>query len=115
LENSIAKFWGDWSQNILRKRPDNWRDNSWAQHHGGLTRRSLWSTFWLLRIRHSSAILLTHRTSLSVIFFLFPKMKLKLKGRSFDSIKEIQTVLQDVIKTLTRNDFQKCFRSWKSR
>jgi hypothetical protein len=42
-------------------------------------------------------------------------MKLKLKGRRFDSIEEIQTESQDVMKTLTRNDFQQCFRSWKSR
>jgi len=34
-------------------------------------------------------------------FFLFPKMKLKLKGRHFDSFKEIQTVLQNVMKRLT--------------
>jgi hypothetical protein len=41
-------------------------------------------------------------------------MKLKLKGRRFDDIKEIQTVSLNVMKTLTRNDCQKCFRSWKS-
>jgi hypothetical protein len=39
---------------------------------------------------------------------------LKLKGRRFDSIEEIQTESQDVLNTLTRNDFQQCFRSWKS-
>jgi hypothetical protein len=33
-------------------------------------------------------------------------MKLKLKGRRFDSIKEIQTESQDTMKMLTRNDFQ---------
>jgi hypothetical protein len=33
-------------------------------------------------------------------------MKLKLKGRSFDSIEEIQNESQDVMETLTRNDFQ---------
>jgi hypothetical protein len=47
-------------------------------------------------------------------FLLFPKMKLKLKGRRFDSLEEIQTESQDVMKTLTPNDFQQCFRSCKS-
>jgi hypothetical protein len=42
-------------------------------------------------------------------------MKLKLEGRCFDSIEEIQTESQDAMKSLTRNDFQLCFRSWKSR
>jgi hypothetical protein len=42
-------------------------------------------------------------------------MKLKLKRRRFDSTEEIQTESQNAMKTLTRNDFQKCFLSWKSR
>jgi hypothetical protein len=42
--------------------------------------------------------------------FLFPKMKLKLKEQRFDSNDEIQTESQDVMKILTRNDFQQCFR-----
>jgi hypothetical protein len=63
----------------------------------------------------SSPTLPIHRTSPHVIFFLFSEMKLKLKGRRFDSITEIHTVSQNAMKTLTRNDFQKCFRSGKSR
>ena len=41
-------------------------------------------------------------------------MKLKVKGQRFESFEEIQTKLQNVMKTLTRNDFHKCFLSWKS-
>jgi hypothetical protein len=36
-------------------------------------------------------------------FFLFPKMKLKLKGRR--TIEEIQAESQRMIDTLTENDF----------
>jgi len=43
------------------------------------------------------------------------KMKLQLKGRHIDSIKESQTKLQNMIKMVMQNDFQKCFQSWKSR
>jgi hypothetical protein len=32
-------------------------------------------------------------------FFLFPKMKLKLKGRRFDTIEEIQAESQRVLNT----------------
>jgi hypothetical protein len=42
-------------------------------------------------------------------------VKLKLKGRRFDSIEEIQIESQEVMKMLPQNVFQKCFRSWKSR
>jgi hypothetical protein len=47
--------------------------------------------------------------------FLFPKMKLKLKGRRFENIEYIQAELQDMMKMLMQNDFQRCFQSWKSR
>jgi hypothetical protein len=47
-------------------------------------------------------------------FFLFPKIKLKIKGRRFESTEDIQAESQDVMKMLTQNGFQQCFRSWKS-
>jgi hypothetical protein len=40
-------------------------------------------------------------------FYLFPKIKLKLKGRRFDTIEEIQVESQRVLDTLPEKDFQK--------
>jgi predicted acetyltransferase len=48
-------------------------------------------------------------------FFLFPKMKLKLKGVWFDSIEEIQAESQKVLDTLTQKDFQEAFQKWRRR
>jgi hypothetical protein len=39
-------------------------------------------------------------------FFLFPKIKLKLKGRGFDTIEEIQPESQRVLDSVTEKDFQ---------
>jgi transposase len=47
--------------------------------------------------------------------FLFPKMKLKLKGRRFDTIEEIQAESQRVLDTLTDKDFQEAFQKWRRR
>jgi len=44
-------------------------------------------------------------------FFLFPKMKLKLKGRQFDTVEEIQAEMQKVLDTLTEKDFMKRFKN----
>jgi hypothetical protein len=44
-------------------------------------------------------------------FFLFPKMILKLKGRWFDTIEEIQAESQRVFDTLTENTSWKLFRN----
>jgi len=46
-------------------------------------------------------------------FFLFPKLKLKLKGRQFDTIEEIQAKSQRVPDTLTEKDFQGAFQKWR--
>jgi hypothetical protein len=48
-------------------------------------------------------------------FFIFPTMKLKLKGRRFDTIEEIQAELQRVLDTLTEKDFQEAFLKWLRR
>ena len=37
-------------------------------------------------------------------FFLFPKLKMKLKGRRFQTLEEIQAELQAVLNTLREND-----------
>jgi hypothetical protein len=42
-------------------------------------------------------------------------MTFRLKGRRFYKIEEIQAELQEVLKTLTLEDFQGCMESWKNR
>jgi hypothetical protein len=48
-------------------------------------------------------------------FFLFPKMKLKLKGRQFDTTEVIQAESQRVLDALTEKDFQEAFQKWGRR
>jgi histone-lysine N-methyltransferase SETMAR len=46
-------------------------------------------------------------------FFLFLKLKMKLKGQRFQTVEEIQAELQAVLNTLRENDFQECFKNWQ--
>jgi hypothetical protein len=48
-------------------------------------------------------------------FFLFPKMKLKLKGRRFGTTEEIQAESQTVLDTVTEKYFQEAFQKWRRR
>ena len=48
-------------------------------------------------------------------FFLFPKMKLQLKGRRFDRLEDIQRESQDVLGKLREQDFQHPFQQWQRR
>jgi hypothetical protein len=40
-------------------------------------------------------------------------MKIKLKGRRFDTVEEIQAGTQTVLKTLTQKHFQNAFKKWQ--
>lgn len=48
-------------------------------------------------------------------FFLFPRMKMQLKGRRFGTVDEIQFASQTVLDTLTPEDFQGAFQEWQKR
>jgi hypothetical protein len=52
---------------------------------------------------------------LALCDFLFPKIKLKLKGHRFDTIEEIQAESQRMIDTLTEKDFREAFQKWRRR
>jgi hypothetical protein len=39
--------------------------------------------------------------------FLFPRLKIKLKGRHFDTVEVIEAELRAMLSTLTEHDFQK--------
>ena len=43
-------------------------------------------------------------------FYMFPKMKLRLKGQRFVTIEEIQAEWKQVLNTLTLADFIECFQ-----
>ena len=47
--------------------------------------------------------------------YVFPKMKLRLKGRHFVSIEEVQAESQQVLNTLTPADFTERFKKWQNR
>jgi hypothetical protein len=46
-------------------------------------------------------------------FFLFPNMKIKFKGRRFDTVEEIQVETQTVLNILTEKHFRGAFQRWQ--
>jgi len=48
-------------------------------------------------------------------FWLFPKVKMTKKGKRFESIQDIEAATTAQLKTLTKEDFQNCFRKWQER
>ena len=81
-------------ENVWRKRPDQWRSNTWLLHHDNapahaalLTRRFLTDNNMTLVPHPPYSPDLAHSD-----FFLFPKRKMKLKGWRFQT-EEIQAEL----------------------
>jgi hypothetical protein len=60
--------------------------------------------------------LFTLPTNQSLLPLISPvsKMKSNLEERRFESTEEIRSKSLDVMKMLAQNDFDQCFRSWKS-
>jgi hypothetical protein len=48
-------------------------------------------------------------------FSLFSRLKIKLKGRHFDTIEVLEAESQAVLNTLTEHNFQDTFRKWQKR
>jgi hypothetical protein len=90
-------------ENIWCKCPDKWCNNSRALHHDNILAHALLIVLQFLASTNTTVI--PHPPyspdPASCDFFLFPKMKLKLKGQRFDSIEEIQTESQDMMKMQT--------------
>jgi hypothetical protein len=48
-------------------------------------------------------------------FSLFPQLKIKLKGRRFDTTDVLEAESQAVLNTLTEHNFQDAFKKWQKR
>ena len=103
-------------ENVRRKRPDQWRNNTWLLHHDNapsyaalLTRRFL---------TNNNMTVVPHPPYSPDLapsdFSYFQNRKMKLKGRRFQT-EEIQAESQAVLNTLRENDFQECFKNWQRR
>ena len=48
-------------------------------------------------------------------YFLFPKLKMRLKGRRFQVIEDIKKELPRDLKAIPKSAYEKCFQSWTER
>jgi hypothetical protein len=46
-------------------------------------------------------------------FYLFPKLKSRVKCCHFQTLDSVQNAVTDAIKTLTKANFQSCYEAWK--
>jgi histone-lysine N-methyltransferase SETMAR len=76
---------------VRRRRPKIWQEQTWQLHHdNALPHTSVLTQQFLAKQEMAVIPHLLYSPDLTPFdFFLFPKMKLKLKGRRFDTTEEI--------------------------
>ena len=104
-------------ENVRRKRPDEWWNNTWLLHHDNAPAHAALLTGSFLT--DNNMTVMPHPPFSPDLapsdFFFFPKLKMKLKGRRFQTLEEIQAESQAVLNTLRETDFQECLKKWQRR
>ncbi len=102
---------------IRKKRREKWQ-NGWLLHHDNApSHTSFKVTNFLVRHGISCVSQPPYSPDLAPAdFWIFPKLKSRLKGERFTSITEIQTVTKQAIRALPPDEFRQCFQQfWVNR
>jgi transposase len=102
---------------VRRKRPDLWAATTWQLHHDNAPAHSshLIQTFLA---KHSIPVVRQAPYSPDMApcdFWLFPKLKMPLKGTRFEAREDIMRNATAQLNTIPKDAFQKCFQQWRDR
>ncbi|UYV75640.1 hypothetical protein LAZ67_13000817 [Cordylochernes scorpioides] len=102
---------------VRLKRPKRWQNNDWILHVGNARPHTAHVVLQFLA-KHST-IQIPHPPYSPDLapndFFLYPKLKMNLKGRKFDNVDMIQAESKATLRNLSKSDFISCFDNWKKR
>lgn len=99
---------------ICKKRPDLWKENSWILHHeNAASHNSIVVSEFLNRNATNRIEQPPFSPDLAPCdFFLFPKLKLALRKTIFKSIEEIEQKTTKELKAIPKKSFEKCMNDW---
>jgi len=102
-------------ENVQHKRPQKWQHQNLIMHHDNApAHRSFKVSQFLAKNNMTEIPHPPYSPNLAPCdFFLFPKLKLRMKGRRFDTTEEIQEESQRVLETIPKRGFQGCFQAWQ--
>ncbi|UYV74738.1 hypothetical protein LAZ67_12000754 [Cordylochernes scorpioides] len=102
---------------VRLKRPERWQNNDWRLHVDNARPHTAHVVLQFLA-KHS-AIQIPHPPYSPDLapndFFLYLKLKMKLKERKFDNVDMIQAESKATLRNLSKSDFISCFDNWKKR
>lgn len=104
-------------ERIRKKRPDLWRRKSWILHQDNAPAHTA-SRIKEFLAKNSTSVLEHPPYSPDLApcdFYLFPKIKSKLKGTRFASVDAVKEESSQLLNSLSSDDLQHCFTQWKLR
>ena len=104
-------------ESIRKKRPDKWQRKDWFLHHDNARPHTAHSVLAFLA-KNNTPILPQPPYSPDLApndFFLYPKFKMIMKGKRFDTKEEIKRKSLAVLRSIEQNEFSGCFASWEKR
>jgi hypothetical protein len=104
-------------KNVRRKRPKMWKNGNWLLHPDNApAHTSFVVREFLIKNNVTTVPHPAYSADLALCdFYVFPKMKFRLKGRRFASIEEVQAESQQILNTLTPAELSEFFEKWQNR
>jgi transposase len=101
-------------EKVRKRSPELWREQTWLLHHDNAPAHTfILAQQFLAKYKMAVIPYPPYSPDLAPCdFFLFPKMKLKLKGRRFDTTEEIHAESPRVLDT-DRNGLPRNFQKWR--
>lgn len=102
---------------IRRKRPHFWQTGDWLLHHDNAPAHASNLVQQYLS-KHNVTQLRQPPYSPDVApcdFWLFPRLKMPLKGHRFDDKETVEANATNALKAIPKADFEECFKKWKHR
>ena len=102
---------------VRRKRPEMWANNSWILHDDNApSHRARIVLDYLTKHQVNTIVQAPYSPDMAPCdFFLFPKLKLPLRGRRFQSIEEIKENATKELKAIPSSAYQGCMEDWVKR
>jgi len=102
-------------ENVQRKGPQKWQNQKLIVHHDNAPAHRSFKVSQFLAKNSMTVVPHPPYDLAPCDFFLFPTLKLRMKGRRSDTIEDIQEESQRVLDTVPKRDFQGCFQAWQKR
>ena len=102
---------------VRRKRPRFWSSGDWLLHHDKAPAHSS-NLVQQFLAKHNIVQLrqLSYSPDIAPCdFWMFPKLKMALKGKRFDDIETIQSNATRELKAIPKSACKDCFQMWKHR